>query len=114
MGVGDQAGIGSRAIGEVEADQGGWRAGVAGRSGAVDLDLEHRAVIIPPAARYAAARFTASRAEQVAAGVGDQAGKGIRAIGAIEADQGGRRAGVAGRGGAVDLDLEHRAEPCRK
>ena len=50
-------------IGAVEADQGGGGAGVA--AGGLG-DLEHRAVAVRPAA--------GCRAEQVAVGVGDQAG----------------------------------------
>src|SRR6516162_6130860 len=66
-------------------------------------ELEHRAAAIHPAA-------TECRAEQVAGGVGDQASKRSRAIGAIgeraEADEGGGSAGVAAGGLG---DLEHRA-----
>ena len=62
VGVGDQAALRVSAVGAVEADQRGGRAGVAG--GGLD-DLEHRAAVVRPAVRC--------RAEQVAVGVGDQA-----------------------------------------
>ena len=48
--------------------------------------------------------------EQVAVGVGDQVAIRSGTVGAVEADQGGRRASVAGGGLG---DLEYRAEAVR-
>ena len=94
-GVGDQTGNGFCPVGAIEADQCGRRAGVA----AAGLgDLEHRAIAVRPAA--------ACRAEEVPGGVGDQTGIRVCPVGAVEADQCGRRAGVAAAGLG---DLEHRA-----
>ena len=101
VGVGDQTGQRLGPVGAVEADQGGGAAGVAvGGLG----DLIHRAIAISPALRCGA--------EQVAVGIGDQAGKREGTLGAdaVEADQGGGAAGVAVGGLG---NLEHRAAAVR-
>lgn len=69
-------------------------------------DFEHRPVSSRPA--------PFGGAEQVAAGIGDQRLNRISAVSAVKGDQSGWRGGVAGCGGAISFDLEHRAEPCRK
>ena len=63
VGIGEQAGIGSRPVAEVEAEKG--RESV---SAAMVDELEHRAIAICSALR--------SRAEQVTVGIGNQAGPG--------------------------------------
>jgi len=99
VGIGDQAGHRFYAVGAVEADQRGRRAGVTGRSLG---DLEHRADADRPA--------LICRPEQVAIGVGDQAGQWTGAVGAVEADQrgGGPRITTSSLG-----DFEHRAVAVR-
>ncbi len=93
VGVDDQRGQGKRAVGIVETDECGGRAGVAGRS----LDnLEHGAASFRAAA--------VGRAEKVTVGVGNQAGEGLLAfvvegvvdVEGVETDECGGRAGVAG------------------
>src|ERR1700722_15714564 len=84
--VGDEAGLGIFAVGAVEADERLGRA-VAGRG---PDDLEYRSVLVDAPA--------GGRPEQVAVGVGDEAGLGIGAVGAGEAPKRGRPARIAGRG----------------
>ena len=92
--IGNQTGIGVRAVGAVQAGQHGWCAGI----GAAAIgQFEYRAVAEPAAL---------GRAKQVPSGVGDQAGIGATSGRAVETGQHGWRAGVAGTG--TD-DLEDRA-----
>src|SRR5215470_1104793 len=90
VGVGDEAANRTRAVGasgeRAKVVEGGRGAGVAG--GGLDY-LEHRAVETVPR----------GRTEQIALGVGDEAGPWVAAISAIgerpKADKNGRGAGVA-------------------
>jgi hypothetical protein len=104
VGVGNQPSMGKCSVwGAVEVDQCGGCAGVDRRGDRSSvLDLEYRT------GPYAAGRACA---EQVAVGVDDQPGGiGLFVVGAVQADQHGRGAGVDRRGDRAGvLNLEHRA-----
>src|SRR5262249_58991677 len=95
VGVGDQAAVRIATIDsvDVEADQGGRSAGVAG-SGLDDLENRTSVVVTNVVCRTT----LGCRAEQVALGISNQTAERLGTVGSVEADQGGGGAGVAGSG----------------